>query len=360
MSEEYFIYIKKYEKLEYLGEDESSKFFKIRDKKKGHFFQAKISFREKTNKTINIKEYVKREINLMSKIEHPSILKFLGYSPKNFKGKDKSVIVTEYATNGSLFNMIQFEKQGRAPCGWNDTKKLICLYGIASGMSYLHRHQIIHRDLKTLNVHLDENFYPKIADFEFSKVDFQQSVGYVIHSDGELKGSQNYLSPEIWTEYKYSTASDVYAYGMLIYEIITQNVPFLGIPSYRVMQKVTHNERPEIDNSIPEAYNELMKLCWCQTIKDRPTFDEILLKLRTDPCFITNNINETEFQYYIKYLDDYNLKYEDHHKFFLLNTQKQQISQISHEESNSKNIYWKSSDNKKKNIHSNKIISNSF
>lgn len=75
-----------------------------------------------------------REINLLSSFDHPSVLKFIGYSPTDFEGNFFPTIVMELCENKSLFDMIEQDLVGNAPEEWNDTKKLIIAYGIAAGM----------------------------------------------------------------------------------------------------------------------------------------------------------------------------------------------------------------------------------
>lgn len=64
---------------------------------------------------------------------------------------------------------LNLEQKGQAPKDWDDTKKLINIYGIALSMKYLHHHKILHRNLKPENILLDENLYPKLAIFGLSK-----------------------------------------------------------------------------------------------------------------------------------------------------------------------------------------------
>lgn len=111
-----------------------------------------------------------REIKIMSSLNHPSIIRYIGYSPKDFDGISKPTIITEYAPNYSLKDIINFEKSGLSLSEWNSTRKLIFIYGIASGMSYLHHNNVFHRDLKSENILIDEYFHPKISDFGLSKV----------------------------------------------------------------------------------------------------------------------------------------------------------------------------------------------
>ena len=87
-------------------------------------------------------------------MNHPSVLKFIGYTLKN----DKPIFITEYMKNGTLQDIIDSERNSISPEYWDATQKLITIYGIASGMSYLHSHNVIHRDLKPANILIDSDF----------------------------------------------------------------------------------------------------------------------------------------------------------------------------------------------------------
>lgn len=91
------------------------------------------------------------ELILHSHLFHPTIVKFIGYSTNNFKckyDKNRPVMMTEYIKYGSLYEMIMNIKKGLKIPGWNETTKLIIIYGIAASMNYLHSQNNIHRDLK--------------------------------------------------------------------------------------------------------------------------------------------------------------------------------------------------------------------
>lgn len=91
----------------------------------------------------------------MSSFNFPTILKFIGYSPTNFESKFYPTIIMEFCVNDSLADIIEKENKGIAPEGWNDTMKLINIYGIAAGMKYLHQQGIIHRDFE-ISKHFNE------------------------------------------------------------------------------------------------------------------------------------------------------------------------------------------------------------
>lgn len=82
------------------------------------------------------------EVNIISKLDHPSVLRFICYSPVNFKKKPKSVIITEYAPNGSLDSFIEKSNGQNSNTILDDTHVAIIIYGIAAAMHYLHSQSI--------------------------------------------------------------------------------------------------------------------------------------------------------------------------------------------------------------------------
>jgi serine/threonine protein kinase len=92
-----------------------------------------------------------REVEILALIDHPTLLGFRGLG------------------GGSLQTLLNSQRRGQAPSLWNDTQRMINLFGIADGMMILHCQKIIHRDLKPENVILTDNLEPKISEFGFSK-----------------------------------------------------------------------------------------------------------------------------------------------------------------------------------------------
>lgn len=288
-------------------------------KKTGEVFAAKISIRsidDDNNNNYNstdVKLEISREVDIISKINHPSILKFIFFSPHNYKNKQKPVIITELASNGTLSDFISEKPKIKL----NATQKLIIVYGICSGMSYLHSHDIIHRDLKPENILIDDFLFPKISDFGLSKIK-NSSRGQINieSSQNALKGTPAYMAPEIWLNREYSKSSDVYAFLIILYEIFSNEKPFQNCGFYQILVNVSKGNRPEINEDVPKSFKTLIKSCWNENPQNRPTFDQIFTQLKTDKEFITENANEDEFKKYIEFIENYKISFNQNNSNF--------------------------------------------
>lgn len=166
------------------------------------------------------------------------------------------MIITEFLLNGSLKDVLSSSMQLKIGSYWNNTKKLINIYGIAAAMSFLHSNNIIHRDLKPSNILVDDFLFPKILDFGLSKINDQP-----LNSLPEkLIGTPLYLAPEIWEKYEYSNAGDVYAFAYVEYEIILNERPFKFCESSEIAAKVTSGIRPTQSStaSLQESHRALL------------------------------------------------------------------------------------------------------
>ena len=316
MSSENFIDLSKYKVVKYLGRGNFGQVCLIKDKESKNYYAAKSSLFEiekydsKSETNQNSILFLYREIKIMASLDHPSIIKYIGYNPLNFEGDRFITIIYEYAPNGSLQQLIDLEKAKQSPNNWNDTIKLINIYGIASGMSYLHNHNIIHRDLKPENILLDSNLYPKITDFGLSKFTDSISSSMKIQSKYGAKGSPLFMAPEIFISELYSPSSDVYSFSIVLYSLITGLDPFQGCMLLEVLDKVCSGERPFIPSEVPFSYKKLIEKCWSHDPKDRPSFDEIKETIKTDNGFITEKVDKEEFHKFVEYINNYETNFD--------------------------------------------------
>ncbi|KAK9053877.1 hypothetical protein SSX86_024952 [Deinandra increscens subsp. villosa] len=161
--------------------------------------------------TDNIDE-VMNEINLLSSVSHPNLVRLLGCS----FDKDDQILVYEFMPNGTLSQHLQKERGDGLP--W--PVRLTIAIDIAQAIAYLHSTMnppIYHRDVKSCNILLDYNFTTKLADFGLSKLGITESS----HVSTAPRGTPGYLDPQYHQNFHLSDKSDVYSFGVVLVEIIT-------------------------------------------------------------------------------------------------------------------------------------------
>jgi serine/threonine protein kinase len=230
------------------------------------------------------KQMFMSEIEVLAKLKHPACLSLIAFSlPPN----GHYLIVTEVMAEG-LDKIIAQATKAASPDGWDNTAKSIVALGVASALGYLHSQNIIHRDVKPENILLDSNFYPRVSDFGFAKIipvdqQVQMTLGI---------GTSLYMAPELLLGEDYSYPVDVYAYGMMLFVIMTDSLPFKGV---NVAQKIMSGERPDIPSYVPDNCRALIEQCWDTSPVHRPTFADIL---ENPENLRFGNCDETAFDNY--------------------------------------------------------------
>ena len=184
----------------------------------------------------------------MECLRHPNIVMFLGACTKF----PNLAIVLEFCANKSLWSVLQNKN---IILSWDDRKRIAT--EIAQGMNYLHSAtpSIIHRDLKSLNILLDDCFRAKIADFGWTRTK-------AINMTSKI-GTFQWMAPEVIDGQIYTEKADVFSYGIILWEIAAREPPYKNIMGTKVsLDVIKYDLRPEVPPKTPEAFAKLMKRCW--------------------------------------------------------------------------------------------------
>ncbi|KAK2465006.1 hypothetical protein APHAL10511_003082 [Amanita phalloides] len=210
--------------------------------------------------------------------EHDNIARCYGYATDC---GPMPALIMDYYPRG---NITQFLKAGDT--SFNQRVELI--RGIAEGINYLHGKGVVHGDLRAANIFVDNAKRAKIADFELVYIiDTQEFTSY------KPAGSARWIAPEIMTDAddelyggpKYTNASDIFAFAMIIIEVFTGDVPFAAKrQDLAVLRIISEGKRPDIPDEVSKHQwlCQLMKQCWAQDPLARPTAEKIVQALTTN------------------------------------------------------------------------------
>ena len=240
---------------------------------------------------------LEREVGLMVGMRHPNVILFLGVCP------DPPCVVTEYCARGSLYDVLVEAKDrpnGELARALTWYRRVSMMLDAAKGMLYLHSHRptIIHRDLKSPNLLVDGNWNVKVTDFNLSRLADVSQPGV---ASSVVANNPRWHAPEIIRDAHFTKPGDVYAFGLIMWEMITWMLPYDSMSSFQMILFVgDKGGRPPVPESntgtasvgnshwhiqggsFPgyNAYVDLMVRCWDQDPEKRPAFPEIIARLR--------------------------------------------------------------------------------
>ncbi|XP_038056478.1 tyrosine kinase receptor Cad96Ca-like [Patiria miniata] len=216
-----------------------------------------------------------KEVDICRTLEkHPFVIMTLGCCVE----QEPYCLIFEYAPNGNLANFLKEKKREWrqkshvAPISSNQIIKFACQ--IASGMHYLSSMKIVHRDLAARNILLGEDLICKVSDFGFSR-DVIAEDFYKMSSSGAVP--LRWMALESIVDNIYTSKSDVWSYGILLWEMVTMGVhPYPGIEVSDIIDALQNGRRLPKPSHCGDKLYTIMKECWHPTPTSRPNFDSIL------------------------------------------------------------------------------------
>uniref|UniRef100_UPI00398F0612 tyrosine-protein kinase FRK n=1 Tax=Pristiophorus japonicus TaxID=55135 RepID=UPI00398F0612 len=217
------------------------------------------------------KEDFLREAQIMKMLRHPKLIQLYAVCTV----EEPIYIITELMKYGSLLDHLH-NNQGTS---LNIRDLLEMSAQVASGMAYLEVQNYIHRDLAARNVLVGENNICKVADFGLARV-FMTDDESVYEAREGTRFPVKWTAPEAIHSNKFSIKSDVWSFGILLYEIITYGkMPYPGMTNYQVIQELAKGYRMPCPSECPPPLYEIMIDCWRDNDCERPTFETLQWKL---------------------------------------------------------------------------------
>ena len=205
------------------------------------------------------------EVRLLASLNHKNVI---GYREAFYDQNSNTLnIVMEYADDGDLSTKIK--KFIKNKCYFDEKTIWSTLIQILEGLKYLHKSDIIHRDLKSANIFLTKKGYVKIGDLNVSKI-----IGKNMAIT--QTGTPYYASPEVWSDHPYDYKCDIWSAGCIIYEMASLRMPFRGTSMQVLYSNVMKGEFPPIPLIYSDDLMSIIKLMLVKNPQKRPSAQELL------------------------------------------------------------------------------------
>uniref|UniRef100_A0A8C3G645 receptor protein-tyrosine kinase n=1 Tax=Cyclopterus lumpus TaxID=8103 RepID=A0A8C3G645_CYCLU len=206
------------------------------------------------------------EASIMGQFSHQNIIRLEGVVTK-FK---HAMIVTEYMENGALDRYLK-DHDGEFP----SFQLVGMMHGIAAGMKYLSDMSYVHRDLAARNILVNNNLECKVSDFGLSRVLEDDPEGTYTTSGGKIP--IRWTAPEAIAYRKFTSASDVWSFGIVMWEVMAFGErPYWDMSNHEVMKAINEAFRLPAPMDCPSTVYQLMLQCWLQDRSKRPRFGDIV------------------------------------------------------------------------------------
>lgn len=252
------------------------------------------------------------EFNLLKDVQHPNVIRLLGACTQN----GPTFIIVEYCQHGSLLSYLRnsrleengYVNQRYKPTGHSTNQHreppelltirdlLSFAWQTAKGMKYLSEIKLVHRDLAARNILVGSGKVLKISDFGLTR-DVYEADTYLKQSKGRIP--VKWLAPESLYAQIYTTQSDVWSFGIVLWEIVTLGAPpYPGVPPERLYNLLLAGYRMDRPENCSDELYAVMQKCWKTDPQDRPTFSKLadifdkMLQQRTEYLELTGGFED--------------------------------------------------------------------
>ncbi|KAK8651504.1 hypothetical protein V6N13_141105 [Hibiscus sabdariffa] len=217
----------------------------------------------------------KGEVRIMRRLRHPNVVLFMGAvtRPPNLS------IITEFLPRGSLFKILH-----RPHSQVDEKRRIKMALDVARGMNCLHTSTptIVHRDLKSPNLLVDKNWTVKVCDFGLSRLKHNTFL-----SSKSTAGTPEWMAPEVLRNEPSNEKCDVYSFGVILWELATQRLPWSGMNPMQVVGAVGfQNRRLDIPKELDPLVARIIWECWQTDPNLRPSFAELTVALKPLQCLV--------------------------------------------------------------------------
>nr|XP_043640007.1 serine/threonine-protein kinase STY46-like [Erigeron canadensis] len=236
------------------------------DLHRGVYVGQEVAVKVLRSETLNeaLEDEFRHEVAILREVQHRNVVRFIGASTK----QPHLCIITEYMPGGSLYEYLHKN---------HHTLSLPQLVQFAidvcRGMEYLHKSNIIHRDLKTANLLMDNDNVVKVADFGVAR--FQNQEGVMTAETGTYR----WMAPEVINHQPYDQKADVFSFAIVLWELVTAKIPYDNMTPLQAALGVRQGRRPDLPTNTHPKLLELMQRCWETDPGIRPSFSEIKVEL---------------------------------------------------------------------------------